>query len=197
MKIEMKIEDAVKQYETLYETVLTEHRKVFEQQDIAEIEAFMNAIVKAGRIFVMGVGREGIAARGFAMRLMHLGKEVHWVWDDTTPGMGEGDLFIVVNGSGKIGHIHYVTEEAKKTGVTLAVVTGTPREKTPALADVVVFVPACVFNGADERAVPSIQPMGALFEQHCFILYDIVIVMLEKTMGRTHEEMEKRHRNIE
>jgi 6-phospho-3-hexuloisomerase len=193
----LKIEDAVRQYETLYETVLTEHRKVFEKQDTAEIAAFMKAIVKAERIFVMGVGREGIAARAFSMRLMHLGKEVHWIWDDTTPGMGPGDLFIAVNGSGKIGHIHYVVEEAKKTGVMVAVVTGTPREKTPALADVVLFVPACVFNGTDERAVPSIQPMGALFEQHCFLLYDIVIVMLEKAMGRTHEEMEKRHRNIE
>jgi hypothetical protein len=28
-------------------------------------------------------------------------------------------------------------------------------------------------------------------------LYDIIIVMLEKVMGRTHEEMEKRHRNVE
>ncbi|MDO5107588.1 MAG: PhzF family phenazine biosynthesis protein, partial [Coriobacteriaceae bacterium] len=24
----------------------------------------------------------------------HLGKEVHWIWDDTTPGMASGDLFI-------------------------------------------------------------------------------------------------------
>ena len=189
--------NAKKQYEVLYEAVLTEHRNVFESQDVAEIEAFMRVIVDAKRIFVMGVGREGIAARGFAMRLMHLGKEVHWIWDDTTPGMGPGDLFIAVNGSGKIGHIHYVVEEAKKTGATVAVVTGTPKEKTPALADVILFVPACVFNGTDDRAIPSIQPMGALFEQHCFLLYDIIIVMLEKTLGRTHEEMEKRHRNIE
>ena len=76
----------------------------------------MELIIKAGRIFVMGVGREGIAARAFAMRLMHLGKEVHWIWDDTTPGMHEGDLFIAVNGSGEIGHIAYTVKEAAKTG---------------------------------------------------------------------------------
>jgi 6-phospho-3-hexuloisomerase len=189
--------DIAKQYEELYNTVLKEHLEVFKKQDIAEVEAFMRAIMDSERIFIMGVGREGIAARGFAMRLMHLGKEVHWIWDDTTPGMARGDLFIAVNGSGKIGHIHYVVEEAQKTGATIAVVTGSPKEKTPLLADIVLFVPACVFNGTDERAIPSIQPMGALFEQHCFILYDIIIVMLEKAMGRTHQEMERRHRNVE
>ena len=48
----------------------------------------MDAIVGAKRIFVMGVGREGIAARAFPMRLMHLGKEIYWILDDTTPGWG-------------------------------------------------------------------------------------------------------------
>ncbi len=189
--------DTKTRYEQLYNTVLEEHQKVFAAQDVPELEAFMNAIIAAKRIFVMGVGREGIAARAFAMRLMHLGKEVHWIWDDTTPGMASGDLFIAVNGSGQIGHIHYVVEQAKKTGATIAVVTGTPKQKTPALADYVLFVPACVFNGTDNRCVPSIQPMGALFEQHCFLLYDIIIIMLEEKMQLDHAKMEARHRNIE
>jgi 6-phospho-3-hexuloisomerase len=184
-------------YEELYGKILNEHREVFEKQDIGELEKFMRAIMDSKRVFVMGVGREGIAARAFSMRLMHLGKEVHWIWDDTTPGMGGGDLFIAVNGSGKIGHIHYAVEQAKKTGAVIAVITGSPMEKTPMIADVVLFVPACVFNGTDGRAIPSIQPMGALFEQHCFLLYDIIIIMLEDAMKSSHEEMEKRHRNIE
>ena len=184
-------------YQELYKTVLEEHRKVFEAQDVGQIEALMDEIIAAKRIFVMGVGREGIAARAFSMRLMHLGKEVHWIWDDTTPGMGEGDLFIAVNGSGQIGHIHYVVEQARRTGARIAVVTGAPRQKTPQLADCVLFVPAYVFNGTDERCVPSIQPMGALFEQHCFLLYDIIIGMLEEKMQLDHAKMEARHRNIE
>jgi 6-phospho-3-hexuloisomerase len=184
-------------YKELYRKVQDEHEAVFERQDVGELEAFMEAIINARRIFVMGVGREGIAARAFSMRLMHLGKEVHWIWDDTTPGMGKGDLFIAVSGSGQIGHIHYVVEQAEKSGATIAVVTGTPLQKTPKLADLLLFVPAHVFNGTDERCVHSVQPMGALFEQHCFLLYDILIVMLEERMKLSHEEMETRHRNIE
>lgn len=189
--------DLQKRYEELYQSVLDEHRRVFEKQDIGEMAALMDAIAAAKRIFVMGVGREGIAARAFAMRLMHLGKEVHWIWDDTTPGMAPGDLFLAVNGSGCIGHIHYVVEQAKKTGATIAVITGAPRQKTPQLADLILFVPACVFNGSDERVVPSRQPMGALFEQHCFLLYDMIIVLLEERLQLTHAQMEARHRNVE
>lgn len=184
-------------YETLYQTVLREHKEVFEKQDLHELEQFMELIGDAGRIFMMGVGREGIATRSFAMRLMHLGKEVHWIWDDTTPGMHDGDLFIATNGSGKIGHITYVVEEAKKTGAKVAVVSGAPEEVCPKLADFTLFVPAAVFNGTDQRTVSSVQPMGNLFEQHLFLLFDIVVMLLEEKWQITHEEMERRHRNIE
>lgn len=184
-------------YVRFYQTILEEHKSVFEKQNLNEIAIFMEQIKEVRRIFVMGVGREGVTGRAFGMRLMHLGKEVHWIWDDTTPGMEEGDLFIVINGSGKIGHIHYVAEQAKKAGASLSVVTGNPREKTALLADSILFVPASVFNGTDERITPSIQPMGSLFEQHLFLLFDIVIMMLEEEWRVTDKQMEKRHRNVE
>ena len=82
-------------------------------------------------------------------------------------------------------------------GATLAVITGAPRQKTPMMADLVLFVPAQVFNGTDERCVPSVQPMGALFEQHCFVLFDIIILLLEQSLKLDHAAMESRHRNIE
>lgn len=184
-------------YNQLTKTVLQEHAEVFEKQDLKQIEDLMKLIKEANRIFTLGAGREGIATRAFSMRLSHLGKEVHWIWDDTTPGMHEGDLCILVSGSGKIGHIHYIAEQAKKAGAKLAIVTGTPLEMTPAIADGVLFVPACVFNGTDERCVPSIQPMGSLFEQHLFLLYDVIILLLEGEMQLSHDEMEARHRNVE
>lgn len=184
-------------YQNLYQQVQKEHEEVFEKQEIEQIENLMNQIKRANRIFVMGVGREGITARAFAMRLMHLGKEVHWIWDDTTPGMEKEDLFLVVNGSGEIGHIHYVVERAKEIGVYVEVITGNPTKKTSRIADGVLFVQAAVYNGTDERVVPSVQPMGNLFEQHLFLLFDIIIMMLEKEMDIKHSEMERRHRNIE
>ncbi|MEE1086195.1 MAG: SIS domain-containing protein [Schaedlerella sp.] len=184
-------------YKELYEIVLEEHRQVFEAQPAEDIENLMSSIVEAERIFVFGAGREGIAARSFAMRIMHLGKDTFWLLDDTTPGMKEGDLFIAVNGSGKIGFIDYFLDQAQKTGAKIAVLTGSPKERTPVEADVNVFIPAAVYKGTDERVVPSIQPMGNLYEQHIFLLFDIIVMMLEKKMKLSHDEMEARHRNIE
>ena len=177
-------------------TVLKELEQVFERIDNQQIEQLMQEIIQANRIFLIGVGREGLSTRSFAMRLMHLGKESHWIWDDTTPNIGPGDLLIATSGSGEIGHIHYVVNEAKKAGARIAVVTGTPDRKTPKIADVVLWVPAAVFHGK-ENVVPSIQLMGNLFEQSLFITFDQIIMLLVEKMGVNKKDMVKRHRNVE
>ena len=184
-------------YEALYRTMLLEHEKVFAAQDTEALETAMQEIASAARVFVTGAGREGIAARGFAMRLVHLGKEVHWLWDDTTPGMKSGDLFLAVNGSGCIGHIDYLLDQAGKTGARRLVITGAPAERTPSEAEVSLFVPAMVYKGTDPRTIPSKQPMGNLFEQHLFLLFDLMVMLLVDRLHETPQTMEARHRNIE
>ncbi len=187
----------MKDYEELYRTLLLEHEKVFAAQDTAALRRAMEEIERAKRIFVTGAGREGIAARAFSMRLMHLGKEVHWLWDDTTPGMQAGDLFLAVNGSGCIGHIDYLLDRAKETGARRLVVTGAPEERTPKEAEACLFVPAMVYKGKDPRTMPSVQPMGNLFEQHLFLLFDLIVMLLEEQLHESPAAMEARHRNIE
>ncbi|MGM9659686.1 MAG: 6-phospho-3-hexuloisomerase [Faecousia sp.] len=184
-------------YQYYAETVLEEHKSVFDAQNLPQLEAFVKTIAAAQSIFVVGAGREGIAARSFAMRLMHLGKKVHWVWDDTTPGMKSGDLFLAVDGSGRIGHIDYLAERAAANGASIGIITGDPNQRIPQAADHLLFVPAAVYKGTDPRVVPSIQPMGNLFEQHLFLLFDVMVMLLRDEMGMTCQQMESRHRNIE
>ena len=74
--------------------ILEEHRKVIDTLNEEDLRRFIETVKKYDRIFCIGVGREGMETRAFAMRLMHMGKEVHWIWDDTTPHIGEGDLLI-------------------------------------------------------------------------------------------------------
>lgn len=183
-------------YISLYNKVISEHIEVFKKQDLDMLNEFIEKISKAKRIFTLGVGREGIATRAFSMRLMHLGKEVHWLWDDTTPGMDENDLVIITNGSSNISHLNTVFANAKETGAFCYLVTGSRLGAANKIADKVLFVPAAVYKGNDD-VVPSEQPMGNLFEQHLFMLFDIVIMLLEKYSNVSHEEMSKRHRNIE
>jgi 6-phospho-3-hexuloisomerase len=175
--------------------------RVADRIDDDAVDAFMAAIARAPRIFVAGAGREGLAAKAFAMRLTHLGKPTHWIWDDTTPGIAKGDLVIVVSGGGSIGHIDYVFDRASEAGGAVVVVTGDPSGVTPQKAQrikegLVLFLPAAVYKGKAE-VVPSAQPMGNLFEQALFILFDQIAIALSERMGVSKAAMEARHRNVE
>jgi len=176
--------------------IIGELDQVFERLDAGSIEAFVAEIQKAKRIITIGVGREGLSTRAFTMRLMHLGFDVHWVWDDTTPSLGAGDLLIATSGCGEIGHIHYVIEKAKSRGAPVALVTGDPYKKSAPLADCVLFVPASVYLGTAD-VVPSCQPMGNLFEQSLLITFDMIVMDLTERRGMTKEKMEGNHRNLE
>jgi len=177
-------------------TILDELKSVFDHVDEEQLEVLQEAILKAPRIFVVGIGREGLSSRALAMRLMHLGKPVYWIWDDTTPAIEEGDLLIATSGSAEIPTIHHVVNRAKELGASIALITGNPNGRSAKLADITVFIPAQVW-GKGSNVVRSIQPMGTLFEQAALLLYDAVVLSLLAKMGLTTKDMERRHRNVE
>lgn len=184
------------QFHKLAAVVAQEIATVVGRVDEEQVEDVVTALSKAPRAFVLGVGREGLAARGFAMRLGHTGIETHWGWDDTTPAVGPEDVFILVNGSGEIGHLDYVFNQVKPTGAKTIVVTGVPDAVTPQKADLVLAVPASVYKGTGDL-VPSIQPMGSLFEQCTLVTLDLVVLLLAKAKNLSFADLAARHRNFE
>lgn len=185
------------EYKKLYEDILQEHRRVYESLDEKDLYRFIDTVKKHDRIFLIGVGREGMATRAFAMRLMHMGKEIHWIWDDTTPSINKGDLLIATLGDGEIGHIRYICQKAKENDGYIYMITGSKSgSAVKELADDVLFVPASVYRGRD-KVVESIQPMGNLFEQTLFIVLDMAVMMIVDSCDLTFEDMSKRHRNVE
>jgi len=177
-------------------TVVEELQATLARVDDAQFVAVAHVLALAERVFVIGVGREGLAARGFAMRLMHTGTTVHWGWDDTTPNVTADDVFVMVNGSGSIGHLDYVFGQVRPTGATTVVVTGVPDAATPRSADHVLTVPASVFHGTGDL-VPSIQPMGSLFEQATGLVLDLLVLEVAARQGCALSELAARHRNFE
>ena len=183
-------------FKELSSQALEELTQVFGRMDDSTVRELLEEIKKTKRIFLLAAGREGLATKSFAMRLMHLGKEAFWIWDDTTPSIGEGDLMICACGSANVGHENYVADMAKKNGAKLALLTPSSEGFLLSIADLVVNIPAAAYKAVGEF-VPSEQLMGNLFEQHLFLLFDIIIMLLEEEMKVTHEQMEARHRNIE
>ena len=194
-------------YRQMTRAIIAEHAQVFEKLDMAQLEAFLGAIVKARHIFVYGSGREGISMRGFAMRLAHLGKPTFWLFDDTTIGMHAGDLLILADGRGDVGIHRYFVRRAHESGAAIALVTGLPQgQLAREYADLVLFVHATVYldegamgEGAPRQmdVVPTVQPMGNQFEQHLYLLMDVVAILLKDKLGLSYADMESRHRNIE
>lgn len=186
----------LKSFHTLAETVTTELTAVLERVDEQQLTDVVTQLAGASRAFVLGVGREGLAARGFAMRLSHTGLETHWGWDDTTPAVEPDDVFVLVNGSGAIGHLDYVFGKVKETGATTIVVTGVADAETPRNADYVLEIPASVYRGSG-NLVPSVQPMGSLFEQSTLITLDLVVLLLAQSKSLSFSDLAARHRNFE
>lgn len=183
-------------FQELSGTVFSELTEVFEKMDDSNVRELLELIKKTDRIFLLGAGREGLATRAFAMRLMHLGKQSFWIWDDTTPSIGEGDLMICACGSANVGHENYIARMAKSSQAVLALITPSNSGELLGISDLTVKVPAAAYKAAGDF-VPSKQLMGNLFEQALFILYDVLVMMLREEMDISRDEMEGRHRNVE
>ncbi len=106
------------------------------------LDGLIEAIVKAKRIVVFGLGREGLQMRGFAMRLFHMGCDVA-VWGDmTAPAVAPGDLLIVSAGPGDLATAETLVGIARAAGARTALVTGQPGGGLAKKVDVVTVIPA-------------------------------------------------------
>ena len=76
-------------------------KKLSKELDYENIDKLIDEVMNVKRIFLMGAGRSGLEARVFAMRLMHLGFDVHAIGEATAPVPTQEDLVIIISGSGK------------------------------------------------------------------------------------------------
>jgi 6-phospho-3-hexuloisomerase len=160
------------------------------------LDGLIEEIVKAKRIVVFGLGREGLQMRGFAMRLFHMGRDVA-VWGDmTAPAVGPGDLFLVSAGPGDLDTTRALVNIASKAGARTALVTAQPGGGLAKLVDVVTVIPAQTMAN-DRGAKLSVLPMGSLYETAQMIAFELAILKLRPRFGETSETMRARHTNLE
>ncbi len=184
----------MKTYDLAHE-ILTEVDHVLSQVQESEVEALRRAILQADKIFVYGLGREGLVMRGFAMRLMHLGLNVAVVGDMTTPRLGTGDLFLVSCGPGYLSTVEALSGVAREAGGRMAMLTAQPTASLPRQAQLVVHLPAQTM--AEDEQSSSSQAMGSVFEQAMWILFDAMVPQLQAALGQTAEDLRRRHTNME
>ena len=170
--------------------------KVFAAMPEDALDGLIEEIVRAKRIVVFGLGREGLQMRGFAMRLFHMGRNVA-VWGDmTTPEVGKGDLFFVSAGPGDLATARTLAGVARKAGARTALITAQPRGELARHVDVVTVIPAQTMAD-DQGGKVSILPMGSLFETAQMIAFELAILKLRPRFNETAETMRARHTNLE
>jgi 6-phospho-3-hexuloisomerase len=165
------------------------------RDDPTALAAFAELIAEAPRIFVLGAGRSGLALRMTAMRLMHLGLDVHVVGEVTAPAIVAGDLLFTASGSGTTGGIVRAAQTSVSLGARVAAITVDPESPLAKLADVTIVVPAA--GKLDRSGSASAQYAGSLFEQSVVLIGDALFDTLWQRSGKSADELWPRHANIE
>jgi len=153
-----------------------------------DVDTFINELLHARRIYVMGAGRSGLVAKGFAMRLMHLGLQSYVVGETITPALQKGDVIVVFSGSGKTKTVADIAETGKEIGAHICLITANADSRIGKIADCRVIIEHQRDDVEDDavefeiRQVlgdhKSFAPLGTLFETTSMIFSDAVISRL-------------------
>ena len=184
------------------EAVVREIREVVSAVRAGEASALIEAVEEAKRIYVTGMGRSGLVAGSFAMRLVHLGFQAHVVGEMTAPAVKENDILIAISGSGKTRTVLAQVEAALNAGARVAGVTasrdGPLAQMVRERGGVVLVIPAAlgIRHGAED-IVTTMQYGGSLFEQSTLVYLDSVALVIAARQGKTEDDMLSRHANLE
>ncbi|CAL5069438.1 unnamed protein product [Urochloa decumbens] len=162
------------------------------------------AAARGGRVFVHGVGREGLMMRALCMRLAHLGLPAHCVGDVTAPPAGAGDLLVASAGPGAFSTVDAICGVARGAGARVLLLTARADGEFPLRqADVVAHLPAQTMADEEEEAAAegassrAKLPMGSLYEGAMFVLFEMVVLELARVLGQSPAQMRARHTNLE
>lgn len=159
------------------------------------LDPVLDVLTAADRVFVFGAGRSGLALRMTAMRLMHLGLDVHVVGETTTPAIRAGDALLTASGSGTTSSIVRAADTAAEVGARVVGITTAPDSPLARAADALVIVPAAA--KLDRSATASTQYAGGLFEQGVVLVGDAIFDALWRRSGLSADDLWPRHANLE
>ena len=189
------------------------------EEDIAN---FIEIITTADNIFVTGAGRSGLAAKAFAMRLMHLGLSSYVVGETISPAINAGDCILAISGSGETNTIVTAARISKKRGAKVLALTSYPESSLGQLADLALtsYPESSLGQLADgiihvkgrtkvevddenylKRQIKgnytSLTPLGTAFELTSLVFLDGLVSELMEAMGKTEEDLKNRHTVLE
>ena len=139
---------------------------------------------KANRIFLAGAGRSKLVGNFFAMRLVHSGYDVSVVGEIVTPSIKQGDLLIIISGSGETEQLVAFTKKAKDVGADIMLISTKSDSTIGDLADGVFQI------GTPEMyAKVKGMPMGTVFELSTLLFLESTVSHIIHEKGIPEEIM--------
>lgn len=175
-------------------TILSEIQEVIAQVDERQLTDFVDLLQQDKRVFILGEGRSGLQGKGFAMRLMHIGREVYVIGETISPSIGAEDILVAISGSGKTGQVLQLAQKAVANGVTVVAVTSSPDSPLAQLTPNAVIIPGATKTGS---GLASIQLLSSLFDQSLHIVLDYVTLDLSRKLRISNESAKAQHSNME
>jgi 6-phospho 3-hexuloisomerase len=168
-------------------------RDILSQIDKKDIDKVNDFFLNSNRIFVYGAGRSGLVAKAFAIRLVHLGFQTFVIGETITAPVQQGDLVVIVSGSGETIPAVMTAEIAHNLGAYVVSITGKKESDIAKYADVTIFLSSACNDIERKRYAP----LGTLFEASVWILFDGIIAELLENKDENEESMRQRHATLE
>ena len=146
----------------------------------------------AKRIFIAGAGRSKLVGNFFAMRLVHGGYDVSVVGEIVTPSIKNGDLLIIISGSGETEQLIAFTKSAQKVGAKIVLISAKNDSTIGDMADAVFQI-----GRSDLYGKVLGMPMGTVFELSTLLFLEATISHVIHEKGIPEEVMRERHANLE
>lgn len=163
-------------------------QKALSTMDPVKLDALEEAILSSRKIFIYGSGRSGLAGQLFAVRLVQLGLDVHFVGEMTTPIIGKQDLTILLSNTGRTSSVVQTAMIARRIGSKVFCITGVPNSDLATVSDVTLTM-----DLPQGEEVCKVAPLGTIFEDSAILLFDCIVCGIMEKRGITEEEMRNRH----
>ena len=160
-------------------------REAVRSVDPACREKLLESVLGSRKVFVYGSGRSGLIGQLFAVRLVQLGLDVHFVGEMTTPIIGKEDLTLLISNTGRTSSVVQTATIARRIGSRVISVTGNPDSELAHNSDVSIVME--IPDGGDSA------PLGTVFEDSALLFFEVMVSDIMKRTGNREEDMRNRH----
>ena len=162
------------------------------------IELVYDGLINKRRFFLLASGRSAFILQCFATRLVHLGANIYIVTNlASIPALTNNDILIILSGSGTteivVSLLKNYVNTVKPYGIVS--ITSHPESIVGRISEITIKLKGRTKRDKVDRHDDTalLTPEGTNFEIAAFVYLDSIIAELAIKMGKTNEDLLKKH----